>query len=222
MAGEIQVSYITGKTLDAIVRNSVGQVLTIAGLTFGTYATASRAGYLISVVEQGIASAYFAGDFPVVPAGVYTVIIYVRTTPLTAAESDVAVTGGSIEWDGSAIVSLASRAKPTDIVTGGAIGTGSGSLTGSLLGNIGGNIIGNLSSSERNAIAGALLDLGNGVESTITLRQALRLMLAASAGKVSGAAGTTVTIRNVGDTKNRIVATVDASGNRTAVTTDGT
>ena len=71
-------------------------------------------------------------------------------------------------------------------------------------------------------IANAILDLSAGVETTMTLRQAMRLILAASAGKVSGAASTTVTIRNVGDTKNRVVATVDANGNRTAITTDVT
>ena len=66
------------------------------------------------------------------------------------------------------------------------------------------------------------LDEANGAETSLTIRQALRLVLAATAGKLSGAATTTITIRNVGDTKDRITATVDTSGNRTAVTTDGT
>lgn len=51
--------------------------------------------------------------------------------------------------------------------------------------------------------------------------EAFRIMLAALAGKVSGAAGTTVTIRAADDSKDRIVATVDANGNRSAVTLDG-
>lgn len=72
------------------------------------------------------------------------------------------------------------------------------------------------------ANAAALLDLANGIETSITPRQALRLMLAASAGKLSGAATTTIVIRNVGDSKDRITATVDASGNRSAVTVDAT
>lgn len=70
--------------------------------------------------------------------------------------------------------------------------------------------------------AAALLDLSNGIETLVTPRQAIRLILAASAGKLSGAATTTITIRNVGDSKDRIVATVDSSGNRSSVTTDGT
>jgi hypothetical protein len=72
------------------------------------------------------------------------------------------------------------------------------------------------------AIATAGLDLVDGVETAWTQRQALRLILAALIGKVSGADGSTVVFRNPGDTKNRISATVDASGNRTAVTVDKT
>lgn len=59
------------------------------------------------------------------------------------------------------------------------------------------------------------------IESGLTAEEAMRLIAAATAGKVSGAAGTTVTIRNaVADDKDRIVATVDSSGNRTAITYD--
>lgn len=79
-----------------------------------------------------------------------------------------------------------------------------------------------LTSGERNSVADAHLDKTDGVETSLTVRQSLRLILASAAGKLSGAATTTVTIRNVGDSKDRITATVDANGNRSAVTTDGT
>lgn len=72
----------------------------------------------------------------------------------------------------------------------------------------------------QNNAATALLDLANGIESNLTLREALKLIVAASAGKVSGAATNTITIRDINDSKNRIVATVDSYGNRTAVTRD--
>lgn len=49
----------------------------------------------------------------------------------------------------------------------------------------------------------------------------LRILKAAAAGKLSGAATTNVKIRDDADTKDRIDATVDAEGNRTDVTTDG-
>lgn len=72
-------------------------------------------------------------------------------------------------------------------------------------------------------IADALLDRANGIETSLTLRQAQRLIAAAVAAKLSGAATTTIVIRNaVADTKDRITATVDASGNRSAITYDVT
>lgn len=73
-----------------------------------------------------------------------------------------------------------------------------------------------------NANADALLDRSAGIETGWTLRQGLRVMLAVLAGKVSGAATTTATFRNPPDDKNRVVATVDANGNRSAVTYDKT
>lgn len=57
------------------------------------------------------------------------------------------------------------------------------------------------------------------IENGMTLQQALRLVTAATAGKVSGAATSTVTIRSaVADDADRITATVDADGNRSAIT----
>ena len=80
-----------------------------------------------------------------------------------------------------------------------------------------------LTSGERDTIATALLDLADGVETNLTVRGSLRLALSALAAKVSGAAGPTVIFQNaVADSKPRITATVDASGNRTAITTDTT
>jgi len=66
--------------------------------------------------------------------------------------------------------------------------------------------------------ATTLLDLANGVETGLTMRQALRASTASLFGKLSGAATTTVAIRNIGDSLDRITATVDADGNRSAVT----
>ena len=60
------------------------------------------------------------------------------------------------------------------------------------------------------------------IEGTITLRQAIRLLLAAACGKLSGGGTATATFRDTGDSTNRIVATVTADGNRTAVTLDET
>jgi len=54
-----------------------------------------------------------------------------------------------------------------------------------------------------------------------TLEEAQKIGLAALGGKLSGAATSTNTIRAADDSKARITATVDADGNRTAVTLDG-
>jgi len=67
----------------------------------------------------------------------------------------------------------------------------------------------------------AVLDVADGIEAGVTFRQAMRLALAALAGKLSGAATTTIVIRNaVADDKARITATVDDVGNRSAITYD--
>ena len=70
------------------------------------------------------------------------------------------------------------------------------------------------------SLAAQLLDAED-IETSMSVRNALRLIAAATAGKVSGAAGTTITIRSaVADSKDRIVATVDTAGNRSAITYD--
>lgn len=96
--------------------------------------------------------------------------------------------------------------------------------------NAAGYVIGAFSVSNRtgsaagnaNANADALLDRADAIESGWTPRQALRIVLSALAGKLSGAATNTALIRDVTDAKTRITATVDADGNRSAVTYDKT
>jgi hypothetical protein len=69
-------------------------------------------------------------------------------------------------------------------------------------------------------IPSAILDAVNGIETNVSLRQALRLVLSVLAGKISGAGTTTITIRDINDSKNRVVAVVDGNGNRTQITFD--
>jgi hypothetical protein len=73
-----------------------------------------------------------------------------------------------------------------------------------------------LESAERDAIAAALLDLANAVDGK-TLRQALRIIAAVLAGKVSGAGSGTETFRGLDDQNDRVVVHADVSGNRTDV-----
>lgn len=60
------------------------------------------------------------------------------------------------------------------------------------------------------------------LDGTLTGRQSMRLANAANAGKASGMGTSTAVLRDPADGKDRITATVDALGNRTAVTTDVT
>ena len=62
----------------------------------------------------------------------------------------------------------------------------------------------------------------NVIEGSYSHAEAMRIILAAVAGKMSGASGTTIAIRDIGDTKDRIVATVDEYGNRISVTINET
>ena len=74
-------------------------------------------------------------------------------------------------------------------------------------------------------IADAVLDEAvdtNNPAAANSLREVINVMSAILAGKSSGGGTNTLTFRNLGDTKNRQTETVDADGNRTAVTPDGT
>lgn len=58
------------------------------------------------------------------------------------------------------------------------------------------------------------------IESGYTAAEILRILAAAVAGKTSGQPSSPV-FRDIADTKDRITATVDSTGNRTAITLDG-
>lgn len=60
------------------------------------------------------------------------------------------------------------------------------------------------------------------MEGTLTVKSVLRILLAFAVGKTTGCGTTAPKFRDQADTKNRISGTVDASGNRTAVTLDAT
>lgn len=75
---------------------------------------------------------------------------------------------------------------------------------------------------DADALAANAVDeiLDDVVAGTTTLRQALRGFIAALIGKADGLGTTTVHYRDIADTKNVITATVDADGNRSAITLD--
>jgi hypothetical protein len=56
------------------------------------------------------------------------------------------------------------------------------------------------------------------IEGSITLRQAMRVLLAANAGRSTGGGTANIKFRDNANSKDRISATVDSNGNRTAMT----
>ena len=73
-----------------------------------------------------------------------------------------------------------------------------------------------ISSATQNAIADAYLDRAAAVDG-LTPRQVQAITMAAVSGELAGATTTEITIKNHDGTDTRIVATVDADGNRSVV-----
>lgn len=163
----------------------------------------------------------------------------ISATPLQAILAMAATLEGSGEISSSAlglIVDLTAGLTGAGVVTGNLSGLASLSAditsTGEVLttANVGAAVWASLAVDNNDAgTMGELLNnSGAGanpwtteIEGGLTALEAMRLIAAAVAGKVSGAGTTTIVIRNaVADTKNRITATVTEEGNRTAITYD--
>ena len=134
-----------------------------------------------------------------------------------------AITAASIASDAITDAKVASDVTIASVT--GAVGSVTGSIGSVAVGgitatSIAADAIGasELAADALAEIADAILD--EVIEGSTTLRQALRGFAAALLSKASGLATTTAVYRDVGDTKDRITATVDASGNRSAVTLD--
>jgi len=147
----------------------------------------------------------------------------------------------------NSVTTAATAATPTAAGVDGNI-TGS---VGSVIGNISGNVIGYVGSiavsgisptsfytdaiSARSIASDAvteiqaglltlsgLLDTADTVETSVSVRLAIRALLAAVAGQVTGGGTTTIALKNAAGTKTRAQLTVDASGNRSSITYDNT
>lgn len=132
-------------------------------------------------------------------------------TPTVAGVPEVDVThiGGSAVTAASGIPEVKVASIANGAVTAAAVATGAIDADA-------------LATDAAQEIADALLDRSAGVETGLTVRQWFRLAASALFGKVSGAGGATTRFRDVGDTKDRITASVDTDGNRTAITRDAT
>ena len=148
---------------------------------------------------------------PAVGAGSYSYLVY-EQAGASPAVTDSLLGSGSVDWDGTAVLPLSTIDTNVD----------------SILADTGtdGEVVASMATDSITAaalkadavteIADAILD--EVVVGSYTLRQLLKVMAAALAGKATGGGTTTVTFRGVDDASNVIVATVDANGNRSAVT----
>ena len=81
----------------------------------------------------------------------------------------------------------------------------------------------NVGSSVVAAIEPAVVDdvWDEAMEGAVTAREQMNIQTAFAAGKSNGGGTATINFRDQADSKNRIAATVDANGNRTAIAVDG-
>ena len=130
MANEIQCSGPgSGRTCYALIRgysNNTGLVWQTTTNTFVVYASANLANYTVALTEQGVASNFYAGNFPTaIPAGSYSVVVKQQQGG-AASETDPTVAAGNIEWNGTypeplsdlATSGLVSLSAPTKIYRG--------------------------------------------------------------------------------------------------------
>jgi hypothetical protein len=172
--------------------------VTVGSVNVNSWAGTSVAAVVTAGWPQVEVASYAAGESPLQPT------VAGRTLDVTTGGE------GGVDWANIGTPGSTQNLSATTIGVIGAAGISSGSFAAGAI--------------DSNALAASAVDeiLDDALESTITVRQALRIMLAATAGKLSGAATTNVLIRDFLDTKNRIDAIVDANGNRTTVTLDGT
>ena len=98
MANEIQGSYITGRTIYALVRSSNGDVWNTTSTALETYQSSRYSGYVIGATEQGTASAYYQASMPAsIPTGLYNITLKNQQSN-DPAETDPTVDAGSIDW----------------------------------------------------------------------------------------------------------------------------
>lgn len=116
MAGEIQFSFAALKTTYVLIRNRIGQIWSTVSGSFGTYATASYADYVVSCTEQGTASGYYTGTFPsaIIP-GVYSITAKQQISG-GELESDATIAVGDLQWNGTTLLPL------SDLTTSGQLG----------------------------------------------------------------------------------------------------
>jgi hypothetical protein len=173
--------------------------------------------------------------------GALTSVIYLYPEEAGDIRSNATQIGGQTVTASGGITFPAATLASTTNITGGTITTVSGNVTGNVGGNVTGSVgsisgvsfptnfaslaitaggavtAGTVSDKTGYSLAAAGFDAIT-VETGINPRQALSLIAAAVGGVLSGAATTTIVAKGAGVATTRITATVDADGNRSALT----
>lgn len=106
MAQEISVAAKPGVSIYALILNTVGEVWNPLLLGFESMVDTIWADYALGLIEQGNSGLYLA-DFPLVPAGLYSVVAY-QMGGDDPAPSDGPPIGspGRMDWSGAKEVSF--------------------------------------------------------------------------------------------------------------------
>lgn len=191
----------TGLTLYGQLADQDGQRFNIPSDQFQSYSSGQWGNYSFALSEQGGSSVYLANVPSSMSPRELLLLVYQQAGG-SPVEGDTLIKSQALYWDGTDLVGLLSRAKQEDLL---AVGAGLSEVLDIL-------------PTTTEGFADVVLDQADGIETDFTLRQSLRLILSALAGRLSGAPSGPIIIRDVNNTKNRIEATVDSNGNRTATT----
>lgn len=204
-------SYPTGYYNGSYLPRTSGEVASQLGLQSTAVVTANAAGG-INIESALAASGVMAGTGQLVVSGSANL-----TASLSLSGNIVAALAAAANLSASGSVSGTLNAH--GFMTSGLTGTLSTSFVPNAIGHLECDIT-PFTELSPTTLAAELLD-NNDVEAGLTVREAFRLISAACAGIISGAATNTITFRSaVADDKERIIAVVDASGNRTLITYD--
>lgn len=107
MAKEISLGYSPSANLYAIVKTATGQYAN--GSTPEAFNAANWGSYAVALAEYATATGQYSANFPALPAGAYRVEVYARAGGSPALGDGPPAFEGSIQWDGAAEVTLASR-----------------------------------------------------------------------------------------------------------------
>lgn len=205
---EVNATQFAGQTITAAAGVTLpSSVASPTNITAGTITTVTN-----------LTNAPTSGDLTA------TMKTSVTTAATAATPTAAAVTGavGSVTGNVGGVSGVtfpASVASPTNI-TAGTITTVTNLTNAPTAGDLTATMKTSVTAAVPSAAAITTAVWAITVNGTYTALQLLRGFAASLLGKLSGAATTTVIIRDASDTKDVVTATVDANGNRSAVTLD--